>query len=441
MKYLSLFSGIEAASVAWKDLDWECVGVCEIDKFASAVLKHHYPTVPNFGDITTLSEEKLNEIKDIHANEPLLVIGGSPCQSFSICGKKRGLDDPRGNLMFEYVRVVKTLQPKYFIWENVPNVLSKGMSSAFGTLLRAMVECGYSLGWRVLDAQYFGVAQRRRRVFLVGCLGEESPFEILFESKGMQGNNKSSEKSKKSDTTNTSGSIGEHDQAFLTNARSEVRLSGGDGKIAGCLSASSGINQTNYIAERVMLESNQNHAQIAVNPTTSYTLTAAMGMGGGHVPMIAQQEVSMLKNTQSSTSVYEPAHVSFTLTANMGMGGGHVPMISDPKVLRKKVGTLVARDYKGPSREWIDQGKYIPQMGKVRKLTPLECERLQGFPDNYTRISWNGKEEDECPTSPRYKTLGNSMAVPVMRWLGERIDMFEKHGNCNGYKFVCKKKV
>lgn len=370
MKYLSLFSGIEAASVAWKDLDWECVGVCEIDKFASAVLKHHYPTVPNYGDITTLSEEKLNEIKNTHADEPLLVIGGSPCQSFSICGRKEGLDDPRGNLMFEYVRVVETLQPKYFIWENVPNVLSKGMSAAFGTLLRSMVECGYSIGWRVLDAQHFGVAQRRRRVFLIGCIGEESPFEILFESQSMQGSSESSRKVQQDNPSNTTSSPSKHHR---------------------------------------------------VRPKLEF--------------------VSMLKNTQSSTSCYEPADVSFTLTANMGTGGGHVPMISDPKPTRNKVGTLCARDFKGPSREWVNQGKFIPHMGKVRKLTPIECERLQGFPDNYTRISWNGKDEDNCPVSPRYKTLGNSMAVPVMRWLGERIDMYEKKGTTDGYKFVCKKKT
>ena len=162
MRYISVFSGIEAASAAWEPLGWEPVAFAEIDEFPSAVLRARYPNVPNLGDITKVDWRPYRGAVDI-------VVGGSPCQAFSIAGKRQGLMDARGQLMLEYVRAVAEIEPEWFLWENVPGVLSQDKGRAFGTLLREMDELGYGMAWRILDAQFFGVAQRRRRVFLVGC--------------------------------------------------------------------------------------------------------------------------------------------------------------------------------------------------------------------------------------------------------------------------------
>lgn len=160
MKYVSLFSGIEAATVAWEPLGWEPVCFAEFDEFPSAVLAERYPEVSNVGDVTKVNWKK-------YRNKVDLVVGGSPCQSFSIAGKREGLQGESG-LMFEYIRAVREIRPRWFLWENVPGALSSENGEAFRQLLSEMDKLGYGLAWRVLDAQFFGVAQRRRRLFLVG---------------------------------------------------------------------------------------------------------------------------------------------------------------------------------------------------------------------------------------------------------------------------------
>lgn len=162
MRYVSLFSGVEAATLAWEPLGWEPVAFAEIEPFPSAVLAHRWPEVPNLGDVTKVDWRRYRGAVD-------LMVGGSPCQAFSVAGKREGLMDERGQLMLEYVRAVAEIEPRWFLWENVPGVLSQDRGRAFGTLLREMDELGFWMAWRVLDAQFFGVAQRRRRVFLVGC--------------------------------------------------------------------------------------------------------------------------------------------------------------------------------------------------------------------------------------------------------------------------------
>lgn len=164
MRYVSLFSGIEAASVAWDALGWEPVAFAEIEPFPCKLLARRFPDVPNLGDVSKIDWSE-------YAGSVDLVVGGSPCQAFSVAGRRGGLMDERGRLMLEYVRAVRDLRPRWLLWENVPGVLSQDKGRAFGTLLGELAECGYSLAWRVLDAQFFGVAQRRRRVFLVGHLG------------------------------------------------------------------------------------------------------------------------------------------------------------------------------------------------------------------------------------------------------------------------------
>jgi DNA (cytosine-5)-methyltransferase 1 len=190
MRYISLFSGIEAASVAWKDLEgWEPVAFSEIDKFPSAVLAYRFPNVPNLGDITKID---WSEVIAKHGAVDLIV-GGSPCQSFSIAGRRESLDG-ESRLMFEYIRAVQDVRPKWFLWENVPGVLST-RDNAFEQLLTEMEKLGYGMAWGTLDAQFFGVAQRRRRVFLVGCLGNGgAAAAVLFEHNSVSGNTQPSSK-------------------------------------------------------------------------------------------------------------------------------------------------------------------------------------------------------------------------------------------------------
>jgi DNA (cytosine-5)-methyltransferase 1 len=181
MKYLSVCSGIEAATVAWHPLGWEPVAFSEIEKFPSQVLAHHYPTVPNWGDMT-----KFQEWPDADVD---VLVGGTPCQSFSVAGLRKGLADPRGNLMLTYLAIADRYRPRWLVWENVPGVLSSHGGRDFGAFLGALGELGYGFAYRVLDAQYFGVAQRRRRVFVVGYLGGwRRAAAVLFERESLSGN-------------------------------------------------------------------------------------------------------------------------------------------------------------------------------------------------------------------------------------------------------------
>lgn len=183
MRYISLFSGIEAATVAWHDLpEFEPVAFCEIDKFPSAVLAHRFPDVPNLGDITKVDWKEV--IAKYGAID--LIVGGSPCQSFSIAGGRASLDG-ESNLMFEYIRTVRETRPKWLLWENVPGVLNV-RDNAFAQLLDELQKLGYGLAWRVYNAQFFNLAQRRKRVFVVGCLNNGGgAAAVLFEPESLQG--------------------------------------------------------------------------------------------------------------------------------------------------------------------------------------------------------------------------------------------------------------
>lgn len=199
MRYLSVFSGIEAASVAWGPLGWEPVAFSEVDDFPSAVLAERFPSVPNLGDITKVDWSPYRGAVDV-------VVGGSPCQSFSIAGSRTGLDGASG-LMWEYVRCVRDVRPEWFVWENVPGALSSTHGEDFGCLLRSMDELGYGLAWRVLEAQFFGVAQRRRRVFLVGHLGDRRAADVLFEQEGLRWDSPSSREKREALASDAEGSV------------------------------------------------------------------------------------------------------------------------------------------------------------------------------------------------------------------------------------------
>ena len=302
MKYLSVCSGIEAATVAWHPLGWKPIAFSEIEPFSRSVLTHHYPEVPMHGDFTTIKEHDYGR--------PDLLVGGTPCQSFSVAGLRRGFADDRGNLTLEFARLAQRLQPEWIVWENVPGVLSIDRGRAFGNLLGALAELGYGYAYRVLDAQYVrtcrhprAVPQRRRRVFVVGHLGDwRRAAAVLFDTESLRGNPAPSRKTAK----RTARDVND--------------------RVTGC---------------------------------------------------------------------------------------------------------LLARDYKGVNTFDIEEGKYVYaiqeemtiERNALRRFTPLECERLQGFPDNYTLVP---HKEKLAKDSPRYKALGNSMAVNVMEWLGERIEKITK---------------
>lgn len=343
MRYLSVCSGIEAATVAWSHMGWEAAGFSEIEPFPSAVLKHHYPAVHNFGDMTKYREWDCGTID--------LLVGGTPCQSFSVAGLRKGLDDPRGNLALTYCGILDRFKPKWFVWENVPGVLSSNGGRDFGSFLGAVAQLGYGFAYRVLDAQYFGVAQRRRRVFVVGCLGDwRSAAEVLFEPESLSGN-----------------------PAPSREKRQEV---------AGTSAESSGIGSR--------------QKRVAIG-----------NVNGGSLTTLSSREYKGLScgrdGMTSAAVVYEPVAIQGNLIGR-DAGGPQGVGVSDEVMY-----TLTKADVHGVANGMA-----------VRRLTPVECERLQGFPDNYTNIPW--RKSSESPDGPRYKALGNSMAVPVMKWIGERIN-------------------
>jgi len=654
VNYLSVCSGIEAATVAWHPLGWNPVGFSDIEKFPSEVLKHHYPNVTNFGDMTKYKEWNLGTVD--------LLVGGTPCQSFSVAGLRKGLEDPRGNLALVYCGILDHFRPKWFVWENVPGVLSSGGGRDFGSFLGAVAELGYGFAYRVLDAQYFGVAQRRRRVFVVGCLGDwRSAAEVLFEPESLRRDNPPSrEKREKTTPSFASGSeVGQpytlrntltarmhkdmnsdcnegqtpvlQPVAFQQNTRDEVRYINGDGSIVGALAASAGMKQTNYLMQPIALAENtigrQPHNGGNGDGFTEggpmYTLNAsdvdergiqrtvgtlcadthpgaysgqdaytgrlvphivgaltAKGPEAMGAPEVDGQHYIPVAHTVYETHpvdsrVKEMGDVCQTVTSRWGTGGGNVPIALGPTPYRKSkraqsadddetwvhgevsntinlfdqgdirtthavvqpialaentigrqphnggngdgftvggpmytlnatgvhgvaqpiawdeelnasiniAGTIV-RGGQGGRHDGVAQpicfssnmsnpdcqenmspalklgghggnnppavavdidntnltgdiagnlcaeaqsrtnkGMGVMQSMAVRRLTPVECERLQGFPDNYTNIPW--RKSDESPDGPRYKALGNSMAVPVMAWIGRRIQEVE----------------
>ena len=370
MKYLSVCSGIEAATVAWHDLGWTPVGFSEIEKFPSQVLAHHYPDVPNLGDMTKYKEW------DFGTDGFDILVGGTPCQSFSVAGLRKGLEDPRGNLMLTYVGILDKFRPKWCVWENVPGVLSSNGGRDFGAFLGALVELGYGFAYRVLDAKNFGVPQRRRRVFVVGCLGGwELASKVLFEPGSLCRDPKES------------ASKGKRATAYFESSLAQYR----EGDVAGTLKASGGVlggGSETFLVQKVY-ETHPADSRVKEMGETCQTVTSRWGTGGGNVPLV--EAYSIREDAGANTFSATPLTVTPALQA-----------------LRPSVQSHHAQTF-------------IADSVKVRRLTPIECERLQGFPDGYTNIPWNKK--DEAPDGHRYKALGNSMAVPVMQWIGDGIDM------------------
>jgi DNA (cytosine-5)-methyltransferase 1 len=426
MRYGSVCSGIEAATAAWHHMGWEAAFFSEIEKFPCAVLQHHYPDVPLHGDFTTIKENEYGKID--------LLVGGTPCQSFSVAGLRGGLDDDRGNLALEFCRLAQREQPRWIVWENVPGVLSSNGGRDFGSILGALEDIGYGLAYRVLDAQYFGVAQRRRRVFVVGYLGDWRPAAaVLFERHSMSGHPAPSR---------------EKGKEVAGAAATGTGSSGGDGgarpDLAGPLTAgmhkgprgTEAVESGHVVAYRTTGNAGCYETGTAIGALTTSTdpncHVMTVGTLRAHHPGTA--------GTQSDTDhiiAIDAAHafkvrggcegylgsdeVAFTISTHQDQ---HI--FSEPAIGFDAYNN----DVTGDVTKTIDTGQdyhHVPNvlLSTVRRLTPVECERLQGFPDNFTAIPWRKKGAEDCPDGPRYKALGNSMAVPVMRWIGERIQMIE----------------
>ena len=350
MKFLSVCSGIEAASLAWNPIGWEAVGFAEIDPFARAVLKHRFPDIQNFGDIRNYGRWKPKPFD--------LLAGGTPCQAFSVAGLRAGFSDPRGNLAIVFLGIVDRFRPRWIVWENVPGVLSsvshdapdsmlssnpeaEGITfgyyeaqeiHAFNAFVAGLSQLGYGWAFRVLDSQFYGVPQRRRRIFLVGHIGGWTrSAAVLFDPDSLRGN---------------------------PTARQEA---------GNACSADVGSSLERHVVPAV-------------------TAKWAKGSGGP-----AGDECQNLV----------PIAFSWQFAGDTNLG---LSLPGVPPVRTNHRGT-VAVAFPDPDRG-------------VRKLTPRECERLQGMPDDWTLVPYRGAPATD---SPRYRAIGNSWAVPVARKIGERI--------------------
>lgn len=388
MRYASVCDGIGAAHVAWQPLGWQCSWTSEIEPFPAAVVEHHFGFA-NIGDMTKITEEMLDE----HGPVDLLV-GGTPCQSFSVAGLRGGLDDPRGNLALRFVQLAAVMQPKWIVWENVPGVLSSGKGRDFGTFLGALGQLGYGFAYRVLDAQWFGVAQRRRRVFVVGHLGDwRRAAAVLFERESVFGNPPTRGKAWEGVARSTAASL-------TSSGRGVERCGESRGQDDVVLARMRGFGD--YVADGTASAIKRRDYKDATD-------------------LVAEPHA--IYSNESRCDNIPPAGLSPPLKIGSN-SGGNPPAVAigfdgfqsaSPKATHQ-----LTIEGTGPLIR--NRPHCVATLMAVRRLTPRECERLQGFPDDYTLVEYRKKPAAD---GPRYRALGNSMAVPVMRWIGERMAMVE----------------
>lgn len=478
----SICSGIEAASVAFAPLGWKAAWFSEIEPFPSAVLAHHYPDVPNLGDMLTLAAR----IRSGEVSAPDVLCGGTPCQAFSVAGLRNSLDDARGNLSLTFCEIANEidtaratvgLEPAKICWENVPGVLST-KDNAFGCFLAGLAgedaplippggrwaNAGYVLGpkraiaWRTLDAQYFGLAQRRRRVFVVASAAEGfDPAEVLFEREGVrrdiapsreQGQNTAGTLASRT----TGGGFPGTDEAcsgylqpwvnsVCPTLRAGGNKTGGDrppgtdvdtadslvvvhGTQDPCVSQSHAFalgrnnGQENAVLS-VALRGREGGATAELGDDIAGCLRASSG-GGDKPHVLAPVAFDTTQITSAANySNPKPGDACHPLTA-----GAHAPAIAYTTKLHNTGSNNAGKIFKERTT-CLDANSPPPALlnaMQVRRLTPMECERLQGFPDRYTQIPWRGKPAWQCPDGPRYKALGNSWAVPCVYWIANRMD-------------------
>ena len=547
MRYGSVCSGIEAATVAWHGLGWEPAFFSEIEAFPRSVLEHHYPNVPLHGDFTTITENQYGKID--------LLVGGTPCQSFSIAGLRGGLDDERGNLALEFCKLAQRERPSWIVWENVPGVLSSSGGRDFGSILGALAELGYGLAYRVLDAQYFGVPQRRRRVFLVGYFGDYRPAAaVLFERQSLSRNTPPRREARESITHDVAPCIGASGRSFdrtgETRGQDPVIATGGrersdidwPAEVAATLDAEYGSKwgQNNQhvnngctmfvpapdtagtlrirrpgeggvqgdfdhivpcVSPALNTQSGSHHApdtkayvvthslrgegfdasedgtgrgtplvpvafhpaQDSISSDDGSTHALACGSSGGQASVAVAYSIMPMNSGKDykarETDVAQPVMASGPVGGNQGgdyilqpvafscKDHGADCQVNVAPTMRamnsvesnQNAGGQIAVAYDMRGREGGAQfegphdtaniraasggsSKSYIAGSAVRRLTPRECERLQGFPDDYTLVDHRKKPAAD---GPRYKALGNSMAVPVMQWIGKRIQLVD----------------
>jgi DNA (cytosine-5)-methyltransferase 1 len=506
MRYFSVCSGIEAVSVAWQPLGWQPAMFAEIDPFCCWLLRSRYRAsrpifmpsphdaaprkeakqraaairnivalpadgaVINAGDFTRIGKQDVGTID--------LLAGGTPCQSFSIAGKRAGLDDPRGNLTIEFARLADRLRPTWLVWENVPGVLSIDGGRTFGAFLGLLVQLGYGVAYRVLDAQYFGVPQRRRRVFVVGHSGDwRAAAAVLAEFHCLSGHPPPRRQTRKdlapslSARTHGGGGLGTD---FDLDGGLIRQLAFGGNNTSGPIDVATAANACASASGRLDFET---ETFIAHSLSADGFDASEDGTGRG-VPLIAGT-LSTRYGASSGRDLSDNSAL-LPLAFNLrGRDGGAMPEAADAASVRAASGgssnsyvAFSAKDYgadvdeiaptlrgMGHDRSHANGGGQVAvaftlhgsdgtastatptdvagsvrtkppgstenssttiaqQEMAVRRLTPRECERLQGFPDDYTLVEYRGKLAAD---GPRYRALGNSMAVPVMRWIGQRI--------------------
>jgi DNA (cytosine-5)-methyltransferase 1 len=434
MRYLSVCSGIEAATVAWHPLGWTPAGFAEIEPFPRAVLEQRHGAVavdwdhrwqegqnfaPMFGDFTKIGPEHVGPVD--------LLVGGTPCQSFSIAGKRLGLDDPRGNLAIEFLALAKRISARWLVWENVPGVYSSWSgepdndaiaqwdeTADFAEFLNLFRECGYRGAWRTVDAQYvrvdgFGraVPQRRRRCFLVGHSGNDGrAVPVLFDPESLRG----LAEPRRTTGQSVAGSLGGDPDGDSSDGGPGLTSSVRCDQVANTLQTTchdySRADGFNMVAE---FDPN------AGRPAGTFRPFGANGSGG---PSGDECQNLVAVACGISSDVIDRSGEGADGSAGARSGLGVTEELS-PTIRAKRPNLCVAPVGKPFS------GGVAPTVNgwTVRKMTPRECERLQGFPDDFTAIQWRGKS---APDGPRYKAIGNSMAVNVMRWIGARIALVER---------------
>jgi len=401
---VSLFAGVGGFDLALERNGVKVVASVEIDQKASAILAKQFPNSKLFNDIKGVTGEQL--INAGFDPENGIITGGFPCQDLSVAGKRAGLDGNRSGLFYEIVRLLDETKARYFILENVVGLLSSNSGADMGAVIGALVERGYGVAYRILDAQYFGVPQRRRRVFIVGCAGDSgrTPAQVLALTESSIGHFKKINKQKKNTSYATPISVGEYDQSR---------------KIVNTISAelyhkSSVVNQDVANGHLVLFDPHRSDG-VRIQGKTVNTLTAIMGTGGNNTPMLAYPMHGAMigrKDTAgpNGSGFLGENEASYTLTASEqsrhGVAIVHNPSTFANYIEQEVVGTLRAGMPRG-SEPLISEINSV-----VRRLTPIECERLQGFPDD-----WTSGQADQH----RYKQMGNAVAVPVVEWIVKRL--------------------
>lgn len=340
----SLFAGIGGFDLGFERHGFKCLWQCEIDKYANQVLENHWPEVKRYNDIRQLANPESVDI----------ICGGFPCQDLSVAGKRDGLSGQRSGLFFEMARIIDEIRPKWFVLENVPGLLSSKNGQDMQTVLETLVQLGYCVAYRVLDSKNFGVAQRRKRVFIVGSFGNADSIKVLFEPESIEFNLPTG-KGKK-----------------CANARTDENLTSRE---------FDGIGST--IDDKLVWRDNSGQQTPSLVKSVHPTLT-----------QWSFKQVSIVDpHTQG-----EPRQPCVIRTANTKANGDNISTKGISYTLDGSVNQAVVQD-------------------KIRRLVPVEYERLQGFPDNWTSM---------LTDSQRYKTLGNAVTVNVIEWIAKRIKDIER---------------